>query len=70
VATCATGGCGQVALDVEKHGARDVALEVGAVTSLGVCEVPAAVDELIAQRRQSTEVPVGRSRRSSRKLPA
>ena len=39
---------GEVTLDVEEDRARDVTGEVGAAAGLGVGEVPAAVDEAIA----------------------
>jgi hypothetical protein len=45
---------GKVVVEVEERSAGDVPLEVGAAAVLGVGEVPAAVDELVAQGRESS----------------
>jgi hypothetical protein len=45
---------GEVVVDVEERSAGDVPLEVRAAAVLGVGEVPAAVDELVAQGRESS----------------
>jgi hypothetical protein len=47
-----SGRPGEVALDVEEDGARDVSFEVGAAAGLRVGEVPAAVDEAVVDRAQ------------------
>lgn len=60
------GEVGQIVVDVEKRGARDVALEVELAASAGTAELPATVDELVAQSAESTfenEEPSGRLRR-------
>ncbi len=43
---------GQVGVDVEKARTRDVAREVELTPTPGVAELPAAVDELVAQAYQ------------------
>ena len=48
MASAGAGRRGEVALDVEERGARDVALEVGAPTGFRVVERPAAIDEAVA----------------------
>jgi hypothetical protein len=50
---------GEVVVDVEERSAGDVPLEVRAAAVLGVGEVPAAVDELVAQGRESSPESVG-----------
>ena len=45
---------GQILVDVEERRARDVALEVDPAAVRRVGELPPAVDELVAQRREST----------------
>jgi hypothetical protein len=42
----------QVAVDIEEARAGDVAPEVQLATALGISELPAAVDELVAQTYQ------------------
>jgi hypothetical protein len=57
------GEVGEVLVDVEERGARDVALEIELEASAGAAELPAAVDELVAQSAESTfenEQPSGR----------
>jgi hypothetical protein len=63
VPTRGSGRPGEVALDVEEDGAGDVPFEVGAASGLRVGEVPAAVDEAVAEWAQRPG-----SRRSARVL--
>jgi hypothetical protein len=44
-----SGRPGQIGIDVEEARARDVPLEVELAAALGVAELPAAIDELVAQ---------------------
>ena len=39
---------GEILLDVEERGARNVAVQIGAPPGLGVVERPAAIDEAVA----------------------
>jgi hypothetical protein len=60
------GNVGEVLVDVEERGARYVALEVELAAAPGTAELPAAVDELVAQSVESTfgnVEPSGRLRR-------
>jgi hypothetical protein len=42
----------KIAVDIEEARARDVALEIQLVATLGISELPPAVDELVAQAYQ------------------
>jgi hypothetical protein len=53
---CPARGSGKLALDVEERRTRDVPREVELVPAIELAELPAAVDELIAQARSLESV--------------
>jgi hypothetical protein len=53
---CPARGRGKLALDVEERRTRDVPREVELPPAVGLAELPAAVDELVAQARSLESV--------------
>jgi hypothetical protein len=47
-----SGRRGKIGVDVEETGARDVSLEIELAPAAGIAELPAAVNELVAQAYQ------------------
>ncbi len=53
---------GELALDVQKRGAWDVALEVELTAALGLSQLPAAVDELVPHGPRRPSLSPGKAR--------